>query len=176
MSPLARIDRTCQTCHRKEAEELRQSVYERQEKCMEVRQRAERELARAHFEAKFIRDNGATEVEMKPIQDLLRKSQWRWDYAIASHGAAFHATQEATRLLSHSVEYAQQARQQIARIAARHGHNGEIPVPDYSTKAKAQAAIGLDMPTLERNKKTFLDQIVPKWIEDAKKNGKLIEL
>ena len=176
LSPLARIDRTCQTCHRKEAEELRQSVYERQEKCMEVRQRAERELARAHFEAKFIRDNGATEAEMKPIQDLLRKSQWRWDYAIASHGAAFHATQEATRLLSHSVEYAQQARQQIARIAARHGHNGEIPVPDYSTKAKAQAAIGLDMPTLERNKKTFLDQIVPKWIEDAKKNGKLIEL
>ena len=78
-------------------------------------------------------------------QALLRKSQWRWDYAIASHGATFHAPQEVIRLLSHSVDYAQQARLLIARVAAKHGHMGEIPVPDYSTKAKAQAAIGLDI-------------------------------
>jgi nitrite reductase (cytochrome c-552) len=106
----------------------------------------------------------------------LRKSQWRWDYAIASHGATFHAPQEVIRLLSHSVDYAQQARLLIARVAAKHGHMGEIPVPDYSTKAKAQAAIGLDMNMLNQNKRRFLDEIVPKWIMDAKKNGKLIEI
>ncbi len=176
MSPLANIDRTCQTCHRQDAETLRQNVYERQEKCNEVRNRAEQVLARAHFEAKFIIDKGATETEMKPIQDLLRKSQWRWDYAIASHGATFHAPQEVTRLLANSVDYAQQARLLIAKVAARHGHTGDIPVPDYSTKAKAQMAIGLDMPTLKAKKQKFLDTVVPKWIEDAKKNGKLIEI
>ena len=176
MSPLANIDRTCQTCHRQDAEVLRQNVYERQAKCNEVRDRAEQELARAHFEAKFIIDKGASEAEMKPIQDLLRKSQWRWDYAIASHGATFHAPQEVIRLLSHSVDYAQQARLLIAKTAAKHGHIGDIPVPDYSTKDKAQAAIGLDMKTLRDKKKRFLDEIVPKWIEDAKKNGKLIEI
>ena len=176
MSPLANIDRTCQTCHRQDAETLRQNVYERQAKCTEVRDRAEAELARAHFEAKFIIDKGATEAEMKPIQDLLRKSQWRWDYAIASHGATFHAPQEVTRLLSHSVDFAQQARLLIARVAAKHGHIGEIPVPDYSTKAKAQAAIGLKMDVLNANNKKFLDEIVPKWVEEAKKNGTLIEL
>ena len=176
MSPLANIDRTCQTCHRQDAEVLRQNVYERQAKCNEVRDRAEQELARAHFEAKFILDKGASEAEMKPIQDLLRKSQWRWDYAIASHGATFHAPQEVIRLLSHSVDYAQQARLLIAKTAAKHGHIGDIPVPDYSTKDKAQAAIGLDMKTLRDKKKRFLDEIVPKWIEDAKKNGKLIEI
>ncbi len=146
------------------------------EKCNEVRNRAEQELARAHFEAKFIIDKGATEAEMAPIQALLRKSQWRWDYAIASHGATFHAPQEVTRLLSHSVDYAQQARLLIARVAAKHGHNDAIPVPDYSTKAKAQAAIGLDMQKLNANKQRFLQEIEPKWIAEAKKNGKLIEL
>ena len=176
MSPLANIDRTCQTCHRQDAEVLRQNVYERQEKCTEVRNRAEQELARAHFEAKFIIDKGASEAEMKPIQALLRKSQWRWDYAIASHGATFHAPQEVTRLLTNAVDYAQQARLLIAKVAARHGHTGDIPVPDYSTKAKAQMAIGLDMPTLKAKKQKFLETIVPKWIEDAKKNGKLIEI
>ena len=176
MSPLANIDRTCQTCHRQDAETLRQNVYERQDKCTEVRNRAEQELARAHFEAKFIIDKGASDADMKPIQDLLRKSQWRWDYAIASHGATFHAPQEVTRLLSHSVDYAQQARLLIARVAAKQGHFGAIPVPDYSTKEKAQAAIGLDMKTLRDKKQRFLNEIEPKWIEEAKKNGKLIEI
>ena len=175
-SPLAKIDRTCQTCHRQDAEVLRQNVYDRQEKCNEVRNRAEQELARAHFEAKFIIDKGATEAEMAPIQALLRKSQWRWDYAIASHGATFHAPQEVTRLLSASVDYAQQARLLIARVAAKQGYTDVIPVPDYSTKAKAQAAIGLDMKTLNENKQRFLKEIEPKWIEEAKKTGKLIEL
>ena len=176
MSPLANIDRTCQTCHRQDAEVLRQNVYERQEKCNEVRERAEQELARAHFEAKNNNKKGASEAEMKPIQALLRKSPWRWDYAIASHGATFHAPQEVTRLLSHSVDFAQQARLLIAKVAAKHGHIGDIPVPDYSTKAKAQAAIGLDMQKLNSKKQQFLETVVPKWIEEAKKNGKLIEI
>ena len=34
---------------------------------------------------KFIFDKGASEAELKPIQAMLRKNQWRWDYAIASH-------------------------------------------------------------------------------------------
>ena len=176
MSPLANIDRTCQTCHRQDAEVLRQNVYERQEKCNEVRDRAEAELARAHFETKFLIDKGATEVELKPIQSLLRKSQWRWDYAIASHGATFHAPQEVIRLLSHSVDYAHQARLLIARAAMKYGVTGEIPVPDYSTKAKAQAAIGLDMQKLNDKKQRFLKEIEPQWIEEAKKNGKLIDI
>jgi nitrite reductase (cytochrome c-552) len=32
------------------------------------------------------------------------------------------------------------------------------------------------MPTLKAKKQKFLETIVPKWIEDAKKNGKLIEI
>ena len=93
-----------------------------------------------------------------------------------SHGATFHAPQEVIRLLSHSVDYAQQARLLIASVAAKQGVTGDIPVPDYSTKAKAQQAIGLDMQKLNDKKQKFLDQIVPKWIDEAKKKGTLIEI
>ena len=175
MSPLANIDRTCQTCHRQDSETLRQNVYERQDKCTEIRNRAEKELATAHIEAKFAIDNGATDAEMKPIQDLLRKSQWRWDYAIASHGATFHAPQEVTRLLSLSVDFAQQARLAIAKVCAKHGFIGDIPMPDISTKAKAQQYIGLDMPKLQDKKDRFLQEVVPTWLEEAKAKGKLLE-
>ncbi|WP_314205264.1 ammonia-forming cytochrome c nitrite reductase subunit c552, partial [Capnocytophaga bilenii] len=47
-------------------------------------------------------------------------------------------------------------------------------MPDISTKAKAQKEIGLDMPKEEAAKKEFLKTIVPKWIETAKKEGRLV--
>ena len=37
---------------------------------------------------------------MKPVLELIRKSQWRWDFITASHGSAFHAPIEAQRVLS----------------------------------------------------------------------------
>ncbi len=104
----------------------------------------------------------------------IRKSQWRWDYAVASHGASFHAPQEVTRLLSDALYYAGQARLSIAKVLARHGYSGEVPIPDLSTKEKAQKYIGLDMGKLRQQKKDFLDTIVPKWIETARKNKRFI--
>ena len=176
MSPLANIERTCQTCHRQSAETLRQNVYERQRKCNEIRNRVENELATAHIEAKFAWDKGATEAEMKPVLDLLRKSQWRWDFAVASHGAAFHAPQEITRILSHSLDFASQARLKVAKVLARHGFTADVPMPDISTKAKAQAYIGLDMKQKEADKEKFLNTIVPQWIKKAKAAGRAIDL
>lgn len=175
-SPLRHIDRTCQTCHREDAEVLRQNVYERQRKVNDVRLRVEKSLATAHIEAQFAWKKGATEAEMKPVLDLLRKSQWRWDFAVASHGASFHAPQEVTRILGNALGYAEQARVQTAKVLARHGFTADVPMPDISTKAKAQQYIGLDMPKLRAQKKQFLDSVVPRWIQDAKKKGKYIAL
>ena len=174
MSPLAHIDRTCQTCHRQDAETLRQNVYERQKKVYNFAVRVNKELAYAHIEAKFAWDKGATEAEMKPVLDDIRKSQWRWDYSLASHGAAFHAPQEVMRLLAAAMEYAKDARLNIARVVAKHGFTGEIPHPDISTREKAAAYIGLDMKELRSQKKDFIDTVVPKWIETARKNKRFI--
>ena len=64
----------------------------------------------------------------------------------------------------------------LAKVLAKHGFIGDVPMPDISTKAKAQKYIGLDMNTLNDNKKRFLQEIEPKWIEEARKKGKLIEI
>ena len=113
---------------------------------------------------------------MKPILQLIRSSQWRWDYAFASHGASFHAPQEVQRLFSDGLVQAQEARLQLSKVLAKHGFIGDVPMPDISTKEKAQAYIGLDMKKLNDKKQRFLKEIVPKWIGEAKKNGKLVEI
>ena len=175
-SPLANIDRTCQVCHRESEETLRNNVYERQRKANEIRCRLEKELSTAHIEAKFAWDKGATEAEMKPVLALLRQSQWRWDFAVASHGAAFHAPQEIERILSHGLDRALQARLAIAKVLAKHGFTDNVPMPDISTKEKTQKYIGLDIPAERAAKDKFLKEIAPKWLQDAKAKGKLIEL
>ena len=174
-SPLAKMDRTCLVCHRESEETLRKNVEERQEKCLEVRDRLEDILAKAHIEAKFAWDQGATEAEMQEALQDIRKSQWRWDYAVASHGASFHAPQEVLRLMGDGIDYAGQARLEIAKVLARHGFTGEVPMPDISTKAKAQAYIGLDMQAMETKKAAFMETIVPQWVSMAKENGKLLD-
>ena len=160
-SPLAMIDRTCQVCHRESEETLRNNVYERQRKANEIRNRLEKELASAHIEAKFAWDKGATETEMKPVLKLLREAQWRWDFGVASHGAAFHAPQEIQRILSHGLDRALQARLSISKVLAKHGYTDDVPMPDISTKDKAQKYIGLDIPAEKAAKERFMNTTVP---------------
>ena len=137
-SPLAKIDRTCQTCHRQDAETLRQNVYDRQKKVYDFAVKVNRELALSHLQAEFAWKHGAVEKEMAKALSDIRKAQWRWDYSLASHGAAFHAPQEVMRLLANAMNYAKDAQVEITRVVAKHGFTGQIPIPDVSTKEKAQ--------------------------------------
>jgi nitrite reductase (cytochrome c-552) len=174
MSPLAHIDRTCQTCHRQDAETLRKNVYERQEKVYNFARLVDVQLADAHLMAQFAWKHGAKDSEMAKALSDIRKSQWRWDYAIASHGASFHAPQECMRLLADAMMYAKDAQLECQKVVGLHGWKGSIPLPDISTREKAAKYIGLDMATLRKQKKQFVDTIVPKWIETAKKNKRFI--
>jgi nitrite reductase (cytochrome c-552) len=97
-NPLAVTERTCQTCHRDNKETLCKNVYERQQKANELRTLLEKELAKAHIEAKFTWDIGATENEMQEALLLIRQAQWRWDFGVSSHGGSFHAPQETMRI------------------------------------------------------------------------------
>ncbi|SFG25418.1 ammonia-forming cytochrome c nitrite reductase subunit c552 [Prevotella sp. KH2C16] len=174
MSPLANIDRTCQTCHRETEKTLRKNVEEFEDKVFLYAKKLDVELANAHLMAEFAWKHGAREDEMKRCLDDIRKSQWRWDYGMASHGAAFHAPEEVLRLLGDAMMYAKDAQLEAQKVAGVHGWKGAIPLPDISTKAKAQKYIGLDMPKLQADKKAFLGTVVPQWIEKAKKNGRFI--
>ena len=174
-SPLAMIDRTCQACHRESEETLRKDVYERQNKVYAIRMRVEEELTKAHIEAKFAWDKGATESQMKNVLKLLRQPQWRWDFAVASHGAAFHAPQEVTRILGSGLDKSTQARIQIMKVLAQLGYTQDVPMPDISTKAKAQQYIGLDMEAEQQAKQKFLETVIPQWQEEARANKRFIE-
>ncbi len=162
-SPLNDISNTCQVCHRESEETLRNNVYERQDKVLELQHSAETALVRAHIEAKKAWELGATEAEMKPILTLIRHAQWRCDYVAASHGAPFHAPLESARILGTSLEKADEARLQLARLFERHGFHGEVPMPNLSTKAMAQKYIGLDMAALHKHQDEIKRDLLPKW-------------
>lgn len=171
-SPLQNVANSCQVCHRDETEKLIQNVYERQDRIAEIRGRLEKLLVMAHVEAKKAWDLGATEDQMKEILQGIRKAQWRWDYAAASHGASFHAPLETARVISNGITYAQESRIKLARLLANLGHNEPLPYPDISTKAKAQQFIGLPLDDLNKQKEEFLRTVLPKWLEEAAEREK----
>lgn len=172
MSPLKNISNTCQTCHRDSEENLRNYVYQYQDKALEIRDRIEQELSKAHIMAKAAWDKGANDSEMANSLKLLRQAQWRWDFAVASHGASFHAPVETQRILAHSLDKTLQAQLELQKVLFAHGVT-DVTMPDISSKEKAQAYIGLDMKTLKEQKDNWIKTVVPKWIEEAKKTGKL---
>ena len=110
------------------------------------------------------------------VLDLLRQSQWRWDYAVASHGGSFHSPIEYQRIMSLSLDRAHKARFELSKVLAQLGFIGDVPLPDVSTKAKAQAYIGLDMAKERADKKVFMETVVPEWIKTAKANNRIMTL
>lgn len=175
-SPLNNVANSCQVCHREETASLIQDVYERQTRIIENRDKLEELLVHAHVEAKFAWEKGATEEQMKPILLDIRHAQWRWDYAAASHGASFHSPVEISRVIGTGLTIAQEGRLKLARLLATLGHNEPIPYPDIATKAKAQKYIGLPMEKLNSEKKEFLKNVVPKWLEEAKERESKYEV
>ncbi|MFY0598955.1 MAG: ammonia-forming cytochrome c nitrite reductase [Cyclobacteriaceae bacterium] len=167
-SPLANVANSCQVCHRQEKEDLMSDVYERQGKIKKTQSDLEKLLVKAHMEAKKAWELGATEAQMESILADIRHAQWRWDYSVASHGGSFHSPVEVSRIVSTATATAQESRVKLARLLTELGYKGELPYPDISTKAKAQAFVGLDIEKLEKEKAAFKENIVPQWLEDAK--------
>ncbi len=168
-SPLNNMSNSCVVCHRESEKELIANVNSNMDKVLNARGILEHLLVKLHVEAEFAWKKGATEEQMKDLLQDIRHAQWRWDYAAASHGGAFHAPVEALRVISTGIKIAQDGRLKLARVLAELGYNEEVPMPDVSTKAKAQAYIGLDMEKLNADKQDFIDNILPKWMEKAEK-------
>ncbi|EDM28977.1 nitrite reductase, formate-dependent, cytochrome [Lentisphaera araneosa HTCC2155] len=163
ISPLANIQNTCQVCHRQSEGEFMKNVFERQDKILESRQQLEKLLVKAHIEAGFAWDKGAKEEEMKAILQDIRHAQWRWDFAAASHGGSFHAPIEMGRVVASGILKVGEARMKLVRLLNKLGHTGEVPMPDISTKAKAQKYVGWNMEKLEKEKEEFKAKVLPEW-------------
>lgn len=166
-SPLNNVANSCQVCHREETRTLVKNVYDRQDRIIENRDKLEELLVRAHVEASVAWEKGATEQQMQGILMDIRHAQWRWDYAAASHGGSFHSPLETSRVIATGITIAQEARLKLARVLSGLGYNGEVPYPDLSSKAAAQAFIGLDMEKLESEKKQFRETLLQEWLRKA---------
>jgi len=167
-SPLANIENSCFVCHREKTETLMKDVFSRQSKVKEGTRNLEKLLAKAHIEAGFAWKKGATDAQMAEILKDIRHAQWRWDFAVASHGASFHAPVEITRIVVSATDKVQDARLKITRLLAKMGYTNEVPMPDISTKEKAQIYVGIDIKKEKENKEKFLKEVVPQWLEQAK--------
>ncbi len=174
-SPLANISGSCVVCHRESEEKLLQNVYDRQDKIYELRRIVEKNLARLHVEAKTAWDNGATEQEMKPVLQLIRQAQWRWDYVVASNATGFHSPAEALRILGVSIQKAQEGRLLLNSVLIAHGVNIPVQMPELNSREQAQAFIGLDMPALVKSKHEFIKNVLPEWTAKAiQREGQII--
>lgn len=167
-NPFDRFEETCAQCHTQSKEQLHGIVQSRKNKVREAKLNAEKQIVAAHFEAKAAWDAGATEEEMKPILMDIRHAQWRWDYSIASHGIHMHAPEVGLRVLNTAIDRAADARVKLARLLAKKGITDPIQLPDISTKANAQAALGMDMDAMNAEKQDFLKTVVPDWDKAAK--------
>jgi nitrite reductase (cytochrome c-552) len=168
-SPLASISTSCQVCHRESEEKLRANVFDRQDKVKDLMLLVEDSLVRAHLEAEFAGSGGATKKSLKPILRLIRHAQWRWDWVAAAIGVGFHSPAEALRTLGTSIQKSQEAHAELVRLLAGFGVLAPYPLPDVSTKEKAQRYVGSDMTKLVVGKAPFLRGVLPEWDKDARR-------
>jgi len=175
-SPLNNISNSCQVCHRESESELTKTVYDIQDRVMEIRMIAENSIAKAHLEAEIAWKNGATEEEMKPILKLIRNAQWRWDWVAAANGVGFHSPVEALRVLGTAIEKSEKARGMLNVVFVRHGVAIPVKLPDVSTKEKAQKYVDLDLEKLKKDKENLLKTKIVEWDKQAKeRQGSLMK-
>jgi len=136
-SPLLDIANSCGVCHRWSEDEIRGRVESIQTRHFELKLKAEDALVKAHFDIAACRQLGATPDEVAPLQDLVWRSQLRWDYVSATNGMGFHSPQESARVLGTSLDLAHEVRVQASRLMAAKGLLKEPDYPDISTQEAA---------------------------------------
>ncbi|WP_298445113.1 ammonia-forming cytochrome c nitrite reductase subunit c552 [uncultured Ferrimonas sp.] len=156
------FDSTCASCHASK-KSLQAKLSKRKQQIDDARTEVEKLLVKAHAEAGALWRGGVNQTSLSPALMDIRHAQWRWDFAVSSHGVHAHNPSEGLALLATAKRQAQQAR---ATLAVMLSQNPEIEVsyPDISNKLAAQQAMGLDEAALQQQKQRFLDeQVKGKW-------------
>src|SRR5499426_1100218 len=107
-SPLLKINRSCQTCHRWPEEELKARVETIQERHFNLRNIAMDALMDLISDLKSGKASGKSDAELNAARNFQRKAQFYLDFVEAENSTGFHAPQEAARILAESLNYARQ--------------------------------------------------------------------
>ena len=104
-SPLLKINRSCQTCHKWDENELKARVETIQERHFSLRNIAMDALMDLIKDLKSAKAAGKPDAELATAQNLQRKAQFYLDFVEAENSTGFHAPQEAARVLGESINF-----------------------------------------------------------------------
>lgn len=161
------FEQACQGCH--SSQSALQTTLDKNKADIEtMAHEVETLLVKAHFEAKAAWDAGAKWPQMNDIIMAIRHAQWRWDFAMSSHGIYAHNPDEGRALLTAAIEHATLARTSLSAVL-KTLNVAKVDYPDVSTKAKAQKTIGIELDKLAAKKQKFIeDEINQHWHPVAK--------
>jgi nitrite reductase (cytochrome c-552) len=107
-SPLLKINRSCQTCHKWPEDELKARVETIQERNFRLRNIAMDALMDLIADLKSAKTAGKTDAELSAARNFQRKAQFYLDFVEAENSTGFHAPQEAARILGESIDFSRQ--------------------------------------------------------------------
>jgi nitrite reductase (cytochrome c-552) len=163
------FDQVCSSCHGSQAAMVKK--LDKTKATIDAKARnLESLLVNAHYEAKAAWDAGATWPQMNDSIMAIRHAQWRWDFAMASHGLYAHNPKEGIELLDKATEQITYGREALARIL-NHLSVDNVDYPDISSKQSAHAAIGFIEADAVKAKQTFIKEEVDKHWHPVAKTG-----
>ncbi len=128
-SPLLKINRSCQTCHKWDETELKARVETIQNRHFNLRNIAMDALVDLINDLKAAKLINPTDGKVTAAQGFQRKAQFYLDFVEAENSTGFHAPQEAARILGESINFSRQGQNAL---------RGQMPPP--TTPAKTAAA------------------------------------
>ncbi|MBI3193470.1 MAG: ammonia-forming cytochrome c nitrite reductase subunit c552 [Ignavibacteriae bacterium] len=117
-SPLLKINRSCQTCHKWPEEELKARVEVIQERTFRMRNLAMDALIELIEDLKTVRTADSTLPSVTTAQQFQRKAQFYLDFVEAENSTGFHAPQEAERILGESINFSRKGQVALRRLSA----------------------------------------------------------
>jgi len=129
-TPMAYVNRSCQTCHNYTETEIQSRVDQIQKRTKGQLDRAEIAVVELINAIKEAKTAGATDEQLAAARALQRQAQWRADFINAENSMGFHAPAESLRILGESIDYARQGTTDIARLRLEPaGPAGASPPP-----------------------------------------------
>jgi nitrite reductase (cytochrome c-552) len=105
-SPMRQIQASCGACHDQGNDWLLQSVKSTQAKVWQLQRVAGTGVARAH---EALGGAPAAGERAEKARELLRRSQWYWDFVAAENGMGFHNPPQALNILGQSIQLSNEA-------------------------------------------------------------------
>ncbi len=105
-SPLLNVNRSCQTCHKVEEDELRQRVRAIQDRTHELRNLAINAVLNLSRGIAAAASADTRNPNLAAARDYQRKAHFFADFVEAENSMGFHAPQEAARILARSIDFA----------------------------------------------------------------------